>query len=163
VVSSSSPEFHRVGTDRTGQEAVIADEVRVFGRPAHEFSMACLEITALGGAPGKAAVIRFLRRKAGTTPEDFMKRFTGRHADLARPLVDAGKIVRYAQDSLVRWPSDDYAFDGISETWFASVDDAVRSFVDPKLTALTNDLSDFCDTSRGTTMLTEVIFRHPRE
>jgi uncharacterized protein (TIGR02118 family) len=163
VVSSGSEDLLRIGLDRTGQEAVIADEVRVFGRPADEFSLACREVVSLGGPPGKAAVIRFLARKPGAASDQFVARWTGRHADLARVAVGPGKIVRYVQNLVVREPPAGYEFDGVSEAWFASVEDAVRSFADPALAPLSGDLADFCDLERSVTMLTEVIYRVPRE
>jgi hypothetical protein len=163
VVSSASEDLHRIGSNREGQEAVIQDEVRVFGRPADQFSLACREVASLGGRPGQAAVIRFLVRKAGVTPDEFMARWTGRHADLVRAAVEDGKIGRYVQNAIVREPPAGYAFDGISETWFHDVEESVRSFVDPVLTALCDDLIHFCDVVRSVTMLTEVIYRVPRE
>jgi hypothetical protein len=164
IVSSTSEELHRINSEgRAGQEAVIEDELRVFGRPVEQFSMACHEVVSLGGPPGQAVVVRFLMRKPALTQEQFLARWTGPHTDLVRAAAATGTVSRYAQNTVVRKAPPGYAFDGIDETWFRNVEDAVRSFVDPKLTALSGDLTDFCDIARGVTMLTEVIYRLPRE
>jgi hypothetical protein len=163
VVSSKSEALHAIGADRTGQEAVIADEVRVFGRPADEFSMACREVFALGGPPGAAAVHRFLARKPGVTQDALVARWAGPHAEMARAAMGDGHVVRYVLNRVDRRPPKGYAFDGVAETWFANVEDATRSLSDPALAPLIQDLTVDCDPAATVTMLTEVIFRVPRE
>jgi hypothetical protein len=163
VVSSKSDALHAIGQDRTGQEAVIADEVRVFGRPADEFSMACHEVASLGGPPGPAAVHRFLAGKPGVASDAFLARLTGPHADRARQVMGDGGIVRYVVNRVDRRPPKGYAFDAVVEAWFASVEDAIRSLTNPALAPLVADLTADCDPAATVTMLTEVIFRVPRE
>jgi hypothetical protein len=130
--------------------------VRVFGRPAHEFSLACAEVLALGGSPGKSAVIRFLAREPGETRDAFVQRWNAAQSEAAQSAVDRGKVVRYVHNAVVRDGPPGYAFDGISETWFATVEDAVRALADPELAPLVRAPAEV-------TMLTEVIFRVPRE
>lgn len=162
VVSSRSEALIRMGENREGQEAVIDDEVRVFGRPADAFALACREAVSLGGPPARAAVIRFFVRKPSVSPDDFLTRWADAHADLAARAVGGGRLSRYVQNAVLRRPPG-YEFDGVAEAWFESVDDAVGALVDPGLAALMQDTPEFCDLGRGVTMLTEVIFRMPRE
>lgn len=163
VVSSASEDLHKIGRDRRGQEAVVADEIRVFGRPADEFALACREEMSLGGRPSAAAVFRFLARKAEIPVGEFTARWAEGRVELAREAVAGNVITRYVHNVAVREPPPQYAFDGISEIWFSSVEEAARSLVDPTLTILLGDLPGFCDVGRSVTMLTEVIFRVPRE
>jgi uncharacterized protein (TIGR02118 family) len=117
-----------------------------------------------GGAPGKAAVIRFLVRKSGTAREAFLAHWSGRHAEIATRAADAsGILTRYVHDNLIEDPPPGYPFDGISEAWFASTDDAVRSFADGTLAPIAEDLTAFCDPERSVTLLTSVIHRWPRD
>jgi hypothetical protein len=163
VVASASEDLHRIGDSRESQAEVIADEVRVFGAPVDEFSMRARELLVLGGAPSQAAVVRFLARKPGVSPEAFLARLAGRQAELARAAVAGGKLDRYVQNAVVAAPPPGYPFDAITEAWFPTPEAAARGFVDPPLTALADDLTAFCDMGRSVTMLTEVIYRVPRE
>jgi hypothetical protein len=162
VVASASDALHHIGDVRPADDPVVLDEVRVFGRKVDDFAVKAKEALVLGGRPGQAAVHRLLVRKAGGAPEAFQARLA-KTAEVARPAVDAGKVVRYVHNVVVDTPPPGYEFDGVVETWFPTVEDAVRSFVDPATTAIAKDLAEFCDMDRSVTMLTEVIFRHPRE
>jgi hypothetical protein len=162
VVSSRSEDLIRIGENRDGQEAVIADEIRVFGRPADEFAMAAREALSLGGPPAQAAIVRFFMRAPGVSHEAFLARWADAHGEPARRAVAEGRLARYVQNAVVRSPPG-YEFDGIAEAWFASVEEAVRALLDPSLAALMQETPEFCDPNRGVTMLTEVIFRMPRQ
>jgi hypothetical protein len=65
-------------------------------------------------------------------------------------------------NALIEPPPPGYPFDGITETWFASPQDAVRSFVDPAFAPLAEDLAAFCDLDRSVTLLTSLVHRWPR-
>ncbi len=163
VVSSASAES--LGGDMSPEDRarIDQDELRVFDAPTPSFSFRCKEVLVHGGAPGPAAVIRFLARKAGASPEAFFEHWSGRHADIATRAADAaGSVTRYVHDDLIEPPPPGYPFDGITETWFASADDAVRSFVDGAFSPLAEDLPAFCDLERSVTLLTSVTHRWPR-
>jgi hypothetical protein len=49
------------------------------------------------------------------------------------------------------------------EAWYPTVEAATRSFEDTALATLTDDLNAFCDMDGSVTMLTEVIYRLPRD
>src|SRR5438105_15409863 len=113
VVASASADLHRLADAQYPE--VIADEVRVFGRPVCEFSMMARETLSLGGPPGPAAVIRFLARKPGLSREEFQARWAEQTPDVARAAVAGGKLVRYVRNAVVGEPPAGYAFDGIAE------------------------------------------------
>jgi len=163
IVASDTDEVPQADMTPEVRAKIDQDELRVFSTYVPRFSFHCEEVLSHGGAPGKAAVIRFLARKQGTSREEFSEHWSGRHADTARRAVDAsGMVTRYVHDALIQEPPPGYPFDGITETWFASDEDAVRSFVDDALSPLTRDLCAFCDRDCGVTLLTSVIHRWPR-
>ncbi|CAN7612081.1 EthD domain-containing protein [Phenylobacterium sp. LjRoot225] len=169
VAVVSSPSAESLGGDMTPDDRarIYEDERRVFSAQTPDFSFRCRETLVHGGAPGPsptlAAVFRFLARKAGASPEAFEARWNGGHAEIAARAADAtGKVTRYVHDLVIEEPPAGYPFDGVAETWFASPDDAVRSFVDDAFAPVAQDLAEFCDLDRSVTVLTSVIHRWPR-
>ncbi len=163
IVSSDTDEVPQVEMTPEVRAKIDQDELRVFSTYVPRFSFRCEEVLEHGGAPGKAAVIRFLVRKAGSAREAFLAYWSGRHAEMARRAADAsGIVMRYVHDDLIEEPPPGYPFDGITETWFANIEDAVRSFADDTLVSVAQDLTAFCDRERSVTLLTSVIHRWPR-
>lgn len=165
VALISSPSAEDLGGELSAEDRVRIDqdELRVFDAQTPSFSFHCRETLVHGGAPGHAAVIRFLARKAGSSRDAFRERLSQGHADIATRAADAaGTVTRYVHDDLVEPPPPGYPFDGITETWFASPDGAVRSFADDALAPVTQDLAGFCDLERSVTLLTRVVHRWPR-
>lgn len=163
IVSSDTDEVPEVEMTPEVRAKIDQDELRVFSTYVPRFSFRCEEVLGHGGAPGKAAVIRFLVRKAGSTSGAFLAHWGGRHAELAQRAADeSGIVTRYVHDGLIEPPPPGYPFDGITETWFANAEDAVRSFTDDALAAVAQDLAAFCDREQSVTLLTYVIHRWPR-
>jgi hypothetical protein len=163
IVSSDTDEVPQVEMTPEVRAKIDQDELRVFSTYVPRFSFHCEEVLEAGGAPGKAAVIRFLARKAGSAREAFFAHWSGRYAEAAQRAADASGIVtRYVHDRLIEEPPPGYPFDGITETWFASAEDAVRSFAEDTLAPIEQDLRTFCDRERSVTLLTSVIHRWPR-
>jgi hypothetical protein len=163
VVSSKTQELHNTDWPDDVREIVLADERRVFASEVDKFTMRCRESLVLGDVRGPAAVIRFLSRKPGVSREAFIADWNAADTKAAEQAVSAGKATRYVHNAVVEEPPPGYPFDGISETWFTSLDEATRAFVDPALTPLTVAQPGACDPSRTVTLLTEVIYRLPRE
>lgn len=162
VVSSASPEALAAGIS-PARAAIDEDELRVFSSNVVNFSFNCVEELVQGGAPGGAAVIRFLAPKAGSSREDFLAHLRGRHTVIATRAADAsGRVTRYVQNGLTEEPPPGYPFGSITETWFADAADAVRSFVDGAFAPVVADLPAFCDPQRSVTLVTNVIHRWPR-
>jgi hypothetical protein len=165
VAVVSSPSAADLGGELSAEDRVRIDqdELRVFDAHTPSFSFRCQETLVHGGAPGQAAVIRFLARKRGGSRDAFRERWSQGHAEIAtRAANAAGTVTRYVHDDLVEPPPPGYPFDGITETWFASPDDAVRSFVGGALAPVAEDLAAFCDLDRSVTLLTHVVHRWPR-
>jgi hypothetical protein len=143
-------------------EQIMDDERRVFAALTPTFTMRGRESLVVGGAPGMSAVLRFLRRKPGVSREAFDKAWAETQAGAAERAVAKGRIDRYVHTAVLETPPPGYEYDGISETWFPAVEDAVRSFVDPALAPLSRALSDYCDLDHSVTLLSEVVYRLPR-
>jgi hypothetical protein len=139
------------------------DELRVFSTYVRDFSFRCKEVVVQGGAPERAAVIRLLSRKVGLSREQFLAQLNGKYADSATRAADAsGKVVRYVHNQVIEEPPPGYPFDAVTESWFASTDDAAGSFADGALAPLAQQLPEFCDLKRSVTLLTSVVMRFPR-
>ena len=163
VVAADSPRALAGQLTPEDRERIFADERRVFAVLTPECSFHCQEVMVWGGAPGQAAVIRFLKRGADISSEAFAERWSMDHANVAtRALGTIGSVLRHVHNSPIVPPPPAYPIDGISETWFASAEDAARSLADESFAPVTRDLQDFCDMEGSITMLTEVIYRWPR-
>jgi hypothetical protein len=66
------------------------------------------------------------------------------------------------QNLLREVPPPGYPFDGITETWFNTSEDATRAFVNDPFKQATQGLADFCDIDRSVLMLCHVTHRWPR-
>jgi len=140
------------------------DELRVFDMPTPNFTFYCTEAALRDGKPGEAAVYRFLPRPPGMTRDSFDNRWSEQHAQVAKDAI-AGidAITRYVHNRPVHEPLDLFPFDGIVETWFANVDEAVAALSGEALDPIAQDLAAFCDMDRSVTLLTKVCHRWPRD
>lgn len=164
VASKTADSFGENDLPRDLRDKIDADERRVFSTLTPNFSFLSEEALVLGDKPGKAAVITFLPRKAGSSREDFLAHLGGVHADIARRAVQAaGTVTRYVHDRLRKAPPQGFPFDAIVELWFASAEDAAHSLVDDAFAPLTKDLAVFCDMKQTVTMLTYVTHSWPRQ
>jgi hypothetical protein len=164
VASKTADSFGENDLPRDLRDKIDADERRVFSMLTPNFSFLSEEALVLGDKPGKAAVIRFLSRKAGSSRGNFLAHLGGAHADVARQAVlAAGTVTRYVHNRLRKEPPQGFPFDAIVEIWFASAEDAAQSLVDDAFAPLTKDLAAFCDTGQSVTMLTYVTHSWPRQ
>ena len=162
VVSSSALKSLAGALTPENQAKIDEDERRVFSTLTPNFSFYCREALIHGKAHGAAAVIRFLARKAGTTREDFLARWNGPHAEIAKRAADAGGASRYVHDQLEREPPAGYPFDGITETWLPDAEAAAGALTSDAFAPVREDLAQFCDLDRSVTMLTYVTHRWPK-
>lgn len=143
--------------------AIDRDELRVFSTNVPAFSFHAEEVLVHGGAPTKAAVIRFLSRKAGTWPAAFFDRWANANAAVAIGVCEkSGLVRRYVHNRLIEPAPPGYPFEAISEQWFDDADAAERSIVDPQFNPIAEDLAEFCDLEKSVTLLTYVSHRWPR-
>lgn len=163
IACSESIELLQGGAFTTKQRARIQhDELRVFDRLTPEFSFHCTETPVRDGPVGEAAVFRFLVRLPDVPRVVFKERLTGEHANIVRGIIDGSDAVtRYTHNSPLHRPLPLFPFDAISECWYASADEAVRSLSKSQFAPVERDLDEFCDTRRSITVLTQVCNRWP--
>jgi uncharacterized protein (TIGR02118 family) len=72
-------------------------------------------------------VVALIKRKDGTTREEFLEHWSTRHAEIVGELPGLRRYVQnHALEHRNVWP-----FDGAAELWFDSVGDVARAFADP--------------------------------
>jgi hypothetical protein len=93
---------------------------------------------------------------------DFRNRLLIKHAQIARDTIGSlGSITRYIHNMPLHEPPHPlFPFEAISECWYASADDAVRSLAKNQMTPIEQDLEHFCDTANNVVMLTRVARRN---
>ncbi|CAN5274647.1 hypothetical protein BH09ACT10_BH09ACT10_30660 [soil metagenome] len=112
--------------DQEGIPTLRIDEKRVFDDYVSESSMTGVE-SVLNDVPlGKVVLLELVRRKPGTNMAQFVKAWSGVYARSVMA-TDAftSKAGRYLHTHIILPTPPGYAYDGISETWFDSVDDAL--------------------------------------
>lgn len=165
VAIVASPSAESLGGRITPEDRarIDADERRVFAELTPNFSFHACETLVEGATHGLAAVVRFLARQGDDDVESFLARLNGAYAEEAtRANRVFGEVSRYVHNELTEPSPAGYAFDAITETWFASEAAAVRSFSDPAFAPANAELHSLCDATHCVTMLTRVIHRWPR-
>jgi uncharacterized protein (TIGR02118 family) len=95
-------------------------------------------------------LVYMMRRREGTTREEFQTYWREHHAELIRRHADALRIRRYVQvhardtdlDEAVSTArgSQPRAYDGLAELWWDSVEELVAAFSTPQGEAIANEL-----------------------
>ncbi len=99
-----------------------------------------------------------LRRKPGTTPEQFREHWFERHAPLVAASESGRHVLRYEQHPR---PLGDYgrgtgsAYDGVTVQWFASMDAYRASIEAADFAEISADLGRFLDLDHLDFILTE--------
>ncbi|RZL07121.1 MAG: EthD family reductase, partial [Rubrivivax sp.] len=132
-------------------------EVRVFGMEVVHCAMFTEERVLQDGPATGFVVIEFLVRAPGLSPEQFAQQWQA-HAGALLDSAPARRLVRrYAQDRVVQQPPPGYEFDGVSEMWFDSMEDAVALLGDADYQAgVQAARAAFCDMDRTVLMPTRV-------
>ena len=84
---------------------------------------------------------------------------TGQHADIAKRATRGGSVKRYVQNHIIEEPPPGYPFDAVQEIWFDGPEAVIRSFADPALAPIAQDLAAFCDMQKSVTLAAEVVMR----
>lgn len=146
------------------REQIDEDERRVFDMLTPNFTFFTQETMLKDGPLGEAALYHFVPRAEGLTREEFTASYRERHADAARPVLDAiPQLSRAALNHPVNDPLPLFPFDGISEFWFPTSEDAVRALADRAFDPLASDLAGIGDLSRSVAILTTVRHRWPKD
>jgi EthD domain len=101
------------------------------------------EVVLHPGRNGDVKIISFLRRNSAMSPPEFASYWRGHHSSLVQSVPEFWRHVRgYVQNhplrETVRTLSGDIAegFDGVTQLWFDSDQDAVRAFSEPRYLAI---------------------------
>jgi len=136
------------------------DELRCFDRKDRDFVFKVEETLAVGKASLDVGVFRFLVRRPSTSHEAFLRHWNGAYAEAAqRALKTVSYVGGYRQNTVTVAQPPHYPFDGISELWFSSLEDATRSFLERDLAPLSQDLTAFCDMTKSITVLTQLLLK----
>ncbi|CAN5411867.1 hypothetical protein BH11PSE7_BH11PSE7_24460 [soil metagenome] len=138
-------------------ERLRPDEVRVFGMEVTHCAMFTEETVLLDGPAAGFVVIEFLMRAPALSKEEFARQWQA-HASTVLSDASVKRFVRrYAQDLVVQQPPPGYEFDGVSEMWFDSMEDAVALLNDPAyVKGVQEARAAFCDLDRTVLMPTKV-------
>ncbi len=107
-----------------------------------------------------------LRRKPGMSPEEFHTYWRERHGPLVASTRSGSHVLRYEQHhrALSDYGTEDAAaarsaspddYDGVTEQWFASMDDYRAHIAEDDFGEVWQDLQNFLDTDRLEFVLTE--------
>ncbi len=99
-----------------------------------------------------------VRRRPGMSPEEFHTYWRDHHGPLVVSTVSGSHVIRYVQHhrSLDDYSGDDDpGFDGVTEQWFASMDEYRAHVSEPDFSAVWADIEKFLDVDRLFFVLTE--------
>lgn len=106
--------------------------------------------------PATVRLFAFVRRREGTTTEQFLDHWRHHHGPLIRDTPGLGdRVVRYEQHAAR--PDDRSGWDGVAVQEFRSWDDFVAMLSDPAATAMRADEEAFLDPAS-----IKVVFTHDR-
>ena len=99
-----------------------------------------------------------VRRRAGMTPEEFHRHWREHHGPLVASTRSGSHVIRYVQHhrALSDYSGvDDPGYDGVTEQWFASMDEYRSHIAEPDFATVWADVESFLDTDRLDFVLTE--------
>jgi hypothetical protein len=109
----------------------------------HSISFLAEEVVLHPGRKGDVKIISFLRRNAAMSPAEFSAYWKGHHGALVQSVPEFWRYVRgYVQNhplrDTIRTLSRDVAegFDGVTQLWFDSDEDAILAFSEPRYLAI---------------------------
>jgi len=96
-------------------------------------------------------LVTMLKRKPGTTHEEFLAYWRGHHGPLITQLSSAKYVRRYEQHASI-WPPPgskipEPMYDGVTIQWFDSADDFYAHVMEPDQSEMAADIERFLDTS----------------
>ena len=133
------------GFSAEDQAKIDEDERRVFDMLTPNFTYFATELVVKHGPLGKAALFHFLPRAQGMTGQEFAQRYRNDHAAAAnRETANVEGLTRAVLNFPVNAPLPLFPFDGISEFWFETPDDAARAVADRALGGVIDDVQPIC-------------------
>jgi uncharacterized protein (TIGR02118 family) len=99
-----------------------------------------------------------VRRRAGMSPEEFHRYWREQHGPLVISTASGSHVIRYVQHhrALEDYTGDDDpGYDGVTEQWFANMDEYKAHVAEPDFARVWADIAKFLDTDRLEFVLTE--------
>jgi uncharacterized protein (TIGR02118 family) len=99
-----------------------------------------------------------LRRKPGMSPAEFHRYWREHHGPLVMSTASGSHVLRYVQNHRVLEAysgDDDPGYDGVTEQWFASMDEYRAHTAEPDFARVWADIETFLDTDSLEFVLTE--------
>lgn len=140
-----------------------SDELRVFSTYARDFTLIAEDSVLIDGPMRGTVVVQFLRRRAGSDRESFIKAWSGAQGRaLMACSAFTGTVRRFVHNYVVLDPPPGYEYDGIAELWFDRLDEALSLFADAGFRQhFFAGATDFCDPAGSVLMLTRVNLARP--
>jgi hypothetical protein len=137
------------------------DEPRVFSTYVRDFTLVCRERVLRDAPRTGVCLFAFLRRRAGTSREEFQREWA--REDAAAPDAPAlASALRVVHNDVHLQPPPGYEYDGIAEWWFASATAARAGFGRADLRAgMPRSLGAIADLGQSIFLLTEVTHSRP--
>jgi uncharacterized protein (TIGR02118 family) len=104
-------------------------------------------------------LVTLLKRKPGTTHEEFLEHWRERHGPLIAASTAANYVRRYEQHPAA-WPAagsgaPEPEYDGVTMQWFDSLGDFYAHMREPDFPAMMEDIDRFLDVSQLQVVLCE--------
>ena len=99
-----------------------------------------------------------VRRKAGMSPAEFHAYWRDHHGPLVISTASGSHVLRYEQHHRPLsdyGDTDDGGYDGVTEQWFASMEEYQAHIAEPDFPTVWADLPNFLDTERLAFVVTE--------
>lgn len=156
------PEFDGIDVAPAGAEPVHADPASL--DPSLSTRVAARQHIVIDRGRGPAKFMSILRRKQGTTPEQFSEYWLKKHATLVQREIEVSRHFRaYVQNHCVAGSSVSLGgdgpgrdVDGIVEIWFESLDSLLEAmFSNAYLGALRRDEANFVNLPNSRMLVVE--------
>lgn len=147
------------GISAEDQKKIDDDERRVFDILTPHFTFFTVETKVKDGPLGKSALLHFLPRAAGLARPQFTERYKAFENRMRAAIGPAPALTRCVFNHPVNEEKPLFPFDGITETWFETDEDAARALASGIFDGLADDLAAFCDLDRSVMLLTKVCHR----
>lgn len=148
------------GFSPENQALIDTDELRVFDMLTPNFTFFTTETVVRPGPLGAAAVFQFIPSAKGQSGEEFAQHYGSVHSSrIQAALLDVPGLTRAVLNHPIGPSLPLFPFDGISETWFETADDAARALAGGGFDAQLADLADCANLDGVLTMLTTVCHR----
>jgi hypothetical protein len=134
------------------------DEPRVFADYVDKSMLAVDETVLMDRGAGRCALLSFLPISTNSSQSEFLKVWSGPHANELLHAPACRGAVGYHQCRVVDHPGPPYAFGGLAELWTSSLEEALAIAGSENYTRCMAGLSHVVDLPRVISMLVQISF-----